>query len=189
MCGASMKGNKNKKTDYKRRPVQKCTDVLASPPSFLFFCTKHLWICNDVYMHFSSNTKSFGLSSHRNHVNKRVGVAADSRSNSKHLELNQLQWDQPDAARNAARPTVFKQHTEHLQIKKGICSLISSQMQKWLVHQKAFARWLTVVIIYSICSIYIKGYEAERQIEAGECVLLLSSTVLAQQTVREQTDL
>lgn len=38
----------------------------------------------------------------------------------------------------------------------------------------------------SICSIYIKD---KRQIEAGERFLLLSSTVLAQQTVQEQADL
>lgn len=38
----------------------------------------------------------------------------------------------------------------------------------------------------SICSIYIKD---KRQIEARESFLLLSSTVLAQQTIQEQTDL
>lgn len=40
--------------------------------------------------------------------------------------------------------------------------------------------------VSSICSIYTKD---KRQIEAGECFLLLRSTVLAQQTVQEQTDL
>lgn len=32
-------------------------------------------------------------------------------------------------------------------------------------------------------------YKDKRQIEARECILLLSSTVLAQQTVQEQTNL
>lgn len=38
---------------------------------FFSSLTKHLWICNDVYMHFLVHTKCFGLN-HCKHVNKRL---------------------------------------------------------------------------------------------------------------------
>lgn len=75
---------------------------LFSFSSFSF--TKHLWICNDVYMHFSSHTECFGLSKHCKHLNKKGDLATDSRSSNEHLELNQPQWDQLHNARNTIYP-------------------------------------------------------------------------------------
>lgn len=45
------------------------------------------------------------------------------------------------------RTKLFKQNCKHLLIKR-IQALISSQLQEFLMHQKAFARCQTVVIHY-----------------------------------------
>ena len=45
------------KETTKAARFERCSDVLAPLTLFIFSFTKHLWICNDVYMHFSVYTK------------------------------------------------------------------------------------------------------------------------------------
>lgn len=59
-----------KKNTEKKKKLQRLPDLSNvqmcwyTSPRLFFSFTKHLWICNDVCMHFCSHTKCFGLSSH-----------------------------------------------------------------------------------------------------------------------------
>lgn len=147
--------NKIKKIQTtKAARLEQCSDVLVPLSSFIFSFTKHLWICNDVYMHFPSRAKRFGLSNHCRHVNKGLAwpLTAAPIANTWNLtnrnENNLIMHATPSAQH---RIQLFKQHCKHLLTKRiwsPVKCKFSSQLQEFLVHQKAFAQCQTLVIHY-----------------------------------------
>lgn len=87
---------------------------------YFLFC-KHLWICNDVYMRFSSNTQHFGLSSYCKHVNKgwawlMTAAPIEHTWNLTNRKENNLIMHATPSTQ--CRTWLFKQHCKHLLIKR-----------------------------------------------------------------------